>query len=94
MNFTTVLCFLGSHEVARELENPFFAVPNDLPLNNYQTQFNEALIAGMFAGFNPDSWGVDEEDESIAKKPFPENDEQKEEETLDAKTELKRTNSF
>lgn len=44
MNFLTVLCFLGLHEVARELENPFRNVPNDLPLLTYQAQFNEALV--------------------------------------------------
>ena len=55
LNFTTVLCFVGLHEVARELENPFRNVPNDLPLTTFQAQFNEALIT-MYAGFNPDSW--------------------------------------
>ena len=56
LNFTTTLCFIGIHEVARELENPYFAVPNDLPLNHFQAQFNEALVAGMLVGFHPDSW--------------------------------------
>jgi hypothetical protein len=55
MNFTTVLCFVGIHEVARELENPYFTVPNDLPLNNFQAQFNEALVI-MYAGFHPDAY--------------------------------------
>jgi predicted membrane chloride channel (bestrophin family) len=50
------------HEVARELSNPFFTVPNDLPLNNFHSQFNEALIT-MYAGFHPDSWRKDEEKE-------------------------------
>lgn len=36
MNSLTVLCFLGLHEVARELENPFINVPNDLPLCTFQ----------------------------------------------------------
>lgn len=36
MNTLTVLCFLGLHEVARELENPFINVPNDLPLCTFQ----------------------------------------------------------
>lgn len=58
LNFFTVLCFAGMHEVARELEDPFFNVPNDLPLTTFQAQFNEALIA-MYAGFHPDSlWDV------------------------------------
>ena len=41
--------------VARELENPFTSVPNDLPLPTIQVEFNEALVS-MFAGYNPDSW--------------------------------------
>jgi len=44
MNFLTVLCFLGIAEVARELENPFLNVPNDLPLTTFQAEFNEALV--------------------------------------------------
>lgn len=44
LNFLTVQCFLGLHEVARELENPFQNVPNDLPLTTFQAQFNEALV--------------------------------------------------
>ena len=55
MNFTTVLCFLGMEQVARELENPFQNVPNDLPLTTFQAQFNEALVT-MYAGFHPDAW--------------------------------------
>jgi hypothetical protein len=66
MNFTTVLCLIGTHEVARELENPYFTVPNDLPLNNFQVQFNEALIAGMLAGFHPDSWRIEEDERAKA----------------------------
>eukprot|EP00526_Cylindrotheca_closterium_P006692 CAMPEP_0113659026 /NCGR_PEP_ID=MMETSP0017_2-20120614/32098_1 /TAXON_ID=2856 /ORGANISM="Cylindrotheca closterium" /LENGTH=748 /DNA_ID=CAMNT_0000573469 /DNA_START=92 /DNA_END=2338 /DNA_ORIENTATION=- /assembly_acc=CAM_ASM_000147 len=53
LNLFTVLCFVGLHEVARELENPFQNVPNDLPLNNYQAQFNESLMV-MFYGYHPD----------------------------------------
>ena len=53
MNFFTVMCFCGLHEVARELENPFQNVPNDVPLNFFQAQFNEALVT-MFAGCHPD----------------------------------------
>lgn len=70
LNLFTVLCFVGLHEVARELENPFQNVPNDLPLNNYQAQFNESLMI-MFYGYHPDghNWlppsqeGDEEEDE-------------------------------
>lgn len=58
LNFCTVLCFAGLNEVARELENPFQNAPNDLPLTNFQAQFNEGLIE-MFAGFHPDAfWEV------------------------------------
>ena len=50
-------CFFGIQEVANELEEPFIRYPNDLPLNNYQVQFNEALISSLFGGFHPDAWG-------------------------------------
>lgn len=59
LNFLTVLCFLGLHEVARELENPMQNVPNDLPLITFQAQFNEALVC-FYAGYNPDSWWDDD----------------------------------
>jgi len=55
LNFLTVMSFTGLHEVARELESPFMNVPNDLPCNNFQGQFNEALMS-MFAGYHPDSY--------------------------------------
>ena len=42
--FWTMTCLAGIHEVARELENPFRNIPNDLPLATMQAQFNEALI--------------------------------------------------
>lgn len=54
LNLITVMCFTGLHEVARELENPFQNVPNDIPLNNYQAQFNEGLLV-MFFGYHPDA---------------------------------------
>ena len=57
MNIFTVGCFLGILEVALELEEPFIRYPNDLPLNNYQAQFNEALISSLYGGFHPDAWG-------------------------------------
>jgi predicted membrane chloride channel (bestrophin family) len=47
------MCFTGLQEVSRELESPFLNEPNDIPLNNYQAQFNESLLA-MFAGYHPD----------------------------------------
>ena len=55
INALTVMCFTGVHEVARELENPFQNVPNDIPLNNFQAQFNESLMQ-MFSGFHPDAY--------------------------------------
>lgn len=65
LNAITVICFLGTHEVSRELSNPYFAVPNDLPLNNYQAQLNEALVC-MWAGFHPDSWRADDDNNTLA----------------------------
>ncbi len=46
---------IGLWLVANELEDPFRNVPNDIPLNNFQAQFNEALVC-MFAGFHPEAW--------------------------------------
>jgi predicted membrane chloride channel (bestrophin family) len=63
INFLTVLCFLGLHEVARELENPYINVPNELPLCTFQAYFNEAL-GTMFSGYHPDSWFTIEEVET------------------------------
>ena len=66
LNLLTVMSFTGVHAVARELENPFLNVPNDMPLNSFQAQFNEALMQ-MFAGFHPDAfWEIcmEVEDES------------------------------
>lgn len=58
LNLFTVMSFVGLHEVARELENPFQNVPNDVPLNNFQAQYNEALLS-MFTGYHPDAfWEV------------------------------------
>jgi hypothetical protein len=54
LNFFTVMCFVGQQEVARELQDPFYQYPNDLPLNRYQAEFNEALISTLFTGFHPD----------------------------------------
>lgn len=63
LNFITAVCFVGTHEVARELSDPYYTVPNDLPLNNFQTQVNEALVC-MWAGFHPDSWRTDNDNDS------------------------------
>lgn len=63
LNLLTVMCFTGLHEVARELENPFQNVPNDLPLNNFQAQFNESLMV-MFHGYHPDSYWIPKDEET------------------------------
>jgi hypothetical protein len=39
--------------VARELENPFRNVPNELPIVTLMAEFNEALVT-MYAGYHPD----------------------------------------
>jgi len=55
LSFLTVTCLSGLHEVARELENPFRNVPNEIPLVTLQAMFNEGLIT-MYAGFHPDHY--------------------------------------
>ncbi len=69
LNFTTVACFQGIHEVARELEDPFYQFPNDLPLNHYQALFNESLISCLYAGFHPDVWGWASSSSSSSSEP-------------------------
>ena len=46
------------HEVARELENPFRNVPNEIPLATLMAESNEALLT-MFAGYHPDFFWAD-----------------------------------
>uniref|UniRef100_A0A7S2Y338 Uncharacterized protein n=1 Tax=Entomoneis paludosa TaxID=265537 RepID=A0A7S2Y338_9STRA len=53
LTFFTITALSGIHEVARELENPFRNVPNEIPLVTLQAQFNEALVT-MYAGYHPD----------------------------------------
>ena len=65
LNFLTNSCFVGMQEVAMELEEPFIRYPNDIPLNNYQAQFNEALISSLYAGFHPDAWGYTSDNDGI-----------------------------
>lgn len=55
LTFLTVTCLAGLHEVARELENPFRNVPNEIPLVTLQAMFNESLIT-MYAGYHPDHY--------------------------------------
>jgi len=60
ITFLSVTCLAGLHEVARELENPFDNVPNEIPLTVLQAMFNDALIT-VFAGFHPDHyWNADD----------------------------------
>ena len=54
------MCLTGLHEVARELENPFRNVPNEIPLVTLLAMFNESLIV-LYSGFHPDHfWEPDE----------------------------------
>ncbi|CAB9497787.1 Bestrophin, RFP-TM, chloride channel [Seminavis robusta] len=51
--FFAVVALSGIHEVARELENPFRNIPNELPVCTFQAQFNEGLLV-MYSGYHPD----------------------------------------
>jgi len=53
LSFLTVTCQVGLHEVARDLENPFRNVPNDVPLVTLLAMFNESLIT-LYSGYHPD----------------------------------------
>ncbi|CAJ1959422.1 unnamed protein product [Cylindrotheca closterium] len=55
LTFLTVMCLSAIHEVARELENPFRNVPNELPLVTLQAHYNETLIT-MYSGWHPDQF--------------------------------------
>eukprot|EP00586_Coscinodiscus_wailesii_P005428 CAMPEP_0172486792 /NCGR_PEP_ID=MMETSP1066-20121228/15524_1 /TAXON_ID=671091 /ORGANISM="Coscinodiscus wailesii, Strain CCMP2513" /LENGTH=331 /DNA_ID=CAMNT_0013252971 /DNA_START=398 /DNA_END=1393 /DNA_ORIENTATION=- len=59
LTFATVTCLAGLHEVARELENPFRNVPNDIPLCTLLAMYNDSLITTC-TGYHPDSfWDAD-----------------------------------
>lgn len=58
LTFLTVTALSGIHEVARELENPFRNVPNEIPLGTIMAEANEALIT-MYAGYHPDLFWAD-----------------------------------
>jgi len=74
LNLFSVLCFTGLHEVAREIENPFQNVPNDVPLNNYQAQFNEGLMV-MFYGYHPDAyWNIKQSEDFNDNSPATQNE--------------------
>lgn len=55
LTFLTVTALSGIHEVARELENPFRNVPNEIPLATIMAEANEALLT-MYAGYHPDQF--------------------------------------
>ena len=55
LTFLTVTALSGIHEVARELENPFRNVPNEIPLTTIMAEANEALLT-MYAGYHPDQF--------------------------------------
>mmetsp|Transcript_25008 Transcript_25008/g.50893 ORF Transcript_25008/g.50893 Transcript_25008/m.50893 type:complete len:633 (-) Transcript_25008:343-2241(-) len=59
LTFLTVTCLVGLHEVARELENPYRNMPNDIPLVTMLAMFNESLIT-MYAGYHPDHYWDDQ----------------------------------
>ena len=58
LTFLTVTALSGVHEVARELENPFRNVPNEIPLATLMAEANEAILT-MYAGYNPDFFWAD-----------------------------------
>lgn len=61
LTFLSIACLSGIHEVARELENPFRNVPNELPVVTLMAEYNEALLV-MYAGYHPDFfWQADHE---------------------------------
>jgi len=55
LNFLVVSILTGLNEIAKELQNPFTNVPNDLPLSLFQAHFNEALVT-IFSGFHADAY--------------------------------------
>lgn len=59
LTFLTVTCLSAIQEVARELENPFRNLPNEIPVVTIQAQYNETLLS-IFAGFHPDAYWEDE----------------------------------
>ena len=67
LNALTVGVFVGLWQVSNELEDPFRNVPNDLPLNFFQAQFNETLLT-MFAGYHPESFWTIEKEEIVVEE--------------------------
>jgi predicted membrane chloride channel (bestrophin family) len=56
LSYLSVMCLSGIHEVARELENPFRNVPNELPVVTFQAEYNEALLV-IITWYHPDFFG-------------------------------------
>jgi hypothetical protein len=71
LSFLTATCLAGINEVARELENPFRNIPNELPLVTLQAQFNEALLT-MYVGYHPDSYWEEETKPFSSASPYAE----------------------
>ena len=61
LTFFVVTCLAGLHEVARELENPYKNLPNEVPLGTLLAMYNESLIA-MCSGYHPDAYWREEVD--------------------------------
>jgi len=55
LTFFTVTCLCGLHEAAREMENPFRNIPNDIPLCTLMAMYNESLLT-LYNGYHPDSF--------------------------------------
>jgi predicted membrane chloride channel (bestrophin family) len=92
LTFLIVACLAGLHEVARELENPFRNVPNDLPLCTFQAFYNEALLI-MFSGYHPDAyWSPENQNQgrkSSTTSVIPEGESESDETLGDLKASLK-----
>ena len=72
LSFLTATCLAGINEVARELENPFRNIPNELPLVTLQAQFNEALLT-MYVGYHPDLYWEEETKPFSSASPYAKN---------------------
>ena len=70
LTFLTVTALSGVHEVARELENPFRNVPNEIPLATIMAEANEALLT-MYGGYHPDFFWADAANQYAAPEEAP-----------------------
>lgn len=55
LTYLTVSCLVSTHEVGRELEDPYKNYPNEIPLVSLMAMFNESLLT-MCSGFHPDGF--------------------------------------